>query len=509
MSEMGLRYGDEFRPIRDLSAGGGKSAGRVSLSDIMAHRAGEYPLHRVLFDGAMQILSAGAATIEGRKSQLKLPVRFAKILFLRSPGASSLVRAAVQQCNSEYVEGRIEWYDEAGKPCVLVDGFRAISLSGARRSGGPGGHHQVLYHLVWERTPAASNPAAQSQVPLERLVGAAQGALDQVIATRGRDQLENAMAAGDDLAAAQLASGLQKMASSAGTSGNFTADSLRVAEPMRQIFGRLITSLVKRGWLAKEGDGHRPTPSFHSAADSAQKRLRSFISTHSGHLPEGLLCAAICAELGPILRGEKDAVQVLFGGTSAELLDQFYGEGLYTSHWLAAIAAAVQEAARHLPEGRGLRILEIGAGTGGLSAQVLPLLERGLHSYTFTDVSAGFFPGAMQKLAAYPEVETKIFDLEKPGTAQGFEAGAFDFIIGTNVLHAVSDVRVALGHLHELLVPGGSLIFMDTASPQLWAEVLFGLTTGWGRFNYPELPPHQPLLERSQWEIVLRETSFC
>ncbi|HXM28168.1 MAG TPA: beta-ketoacyl synthase N-terminal-like domain-containing protein, partial [Chthoniobacterales bacterium] len=308
MSEMGLRYGDEFRPIRDLSAGGGKSAGRVSLSDIIAHRAGEYPLHPVLFDGAMQILSAGAATIEGRKSQLKLPVRFAKILFLRSPGASSLVRAAVQQCNSEYVEGRIELYDEAGKPCVLVDGFRAISLSGARRSAGSGGHHQVLYHLVWERTPAASNPAAQSPVPLERLVRAAQGALDQVIATRGRTQLENAMAAGDDLAAAQLASGLQKMASSAGTSGNFTADSLRVAEPMRQIFGRLITNLVKRGWLAKEGDGHRPTPSFHSAADSAQKRLRSFISTHSGHLPEGLLCAAICAELGPILRGEKDAV---------------------------------------------------------------------------------------------------------------------------------------------------------------------------------------------------------
>src|SRR5260221_225975 len=393
MSEMGLRYGDEFRPIRDLSAGGGKSAGRVSLSDIIAHRAGEYPLHPVLFDGAMQILSAGAATIEGRKSQLKLPVRFAKILFLRSPGASSLVRAAVQQCNSEYVEGRIELYDEAGKPCVLVDGFRAISLSGARRSGGPGGHHQVLYHLVWERTPAASNPAAQSPVPLERLVRAAQGALDQVIATRGRTQLENAMAAGDDLAAAQLASGLQKMASSAGTSGNFTADSLRVAEPMRQIFGRLITSLVKRGWLAKEGDGHRATPSFHSAADSAQKRLRSFISTHSGHLPESLFCAAICCELGPILRGECAAV-------------------------------------------------------------------------------------------------------------------GYDCNIGTDVLHAYSDLRSTLRHIHELLVPGGSLVFMDVASPQLWTEVLFGLTTGWWRFTDRDLRPHQPLLERSQWEFVLRETGF-
>ena len=169
MSDMGLRYGEEFRPIRELSAGGGKSAGRVSLSDAIARRAGEYPLHPVLFDGAMQIFSAGAATVEDRRARLKLPVRFAKILFLRSPGASSLVRAAVQQCNDEFVEGRIELYDEAGKPCVLVDGFRAISVSAARRSGAPGGNHDVLYHLAWERTPAASRPASQQPVPLDRL----------------------------------------------------------------------------------------------------------------------------------------------------------------------------------------------------------------------------------------------------------------------------------------------------------------------------------------------------
>ena len=242
--------------------------------------------------------------------------------------------------------------------------------------------------------------------------------MDQVIAMRGRTELENAMAAGDELAAAQLARGLQKMVALAGANGSFTADSLRVSEPMRPVFERLITNLVKRGWLEKEGDSHRPTPSFTSAADSAQGRLRSFISSHSGHLSEGLLCAANCAELGPILRGEKDAVQVLFGGSSAELLDQFYGEGLYTSHWLAAIAAAVQEAARHLPEGRGLRILEVGAGTGGLASHVLPLLERDLHSYTFSDVSAAFFSGAVQKLAGFPEVEYKILDLEKPGTSK-------------------------------------------------------------------------------------------
>ena len=87
--------------------------------------------------------------------------------------------------------------------------------------------------------------------------------------------------------------------------------------------------------------------------------LRSFISSHSGHLSEGLLCAANCAELGPILRGEKDAVQVLFAGASAELLDQFYGEGLYTSHWLAAIAAAV--AGSRPPPARGPRTANPGS----------------------------------------------------------------------------------------------------------------------------------------------------
>ena len=153
MSDLGLRYGEEFRPIRELSAGAGRSAGKVSLSDGIAHRAGEYQLHPVLFDGALQVFSAGAATVEGRKGRLKLPVRFAKILFLRSPGASSLVRAGVQQFSEEFVEGKLCLYDGAGKPCVLVDGFRAISVSGARRSGALGGR-DILYNVSWERTPA-------------------------------------------------------------------------------------------------------------------------------------------------------------------------------------------------------------------------------------------------------------------------------------------------------------------------------------------------------------------
>jgi acyl transferase domain-containing protein/NADPH:quinone reductase-like Zn-dependent oxidoreductase/acyl carrier protein/SAM-dependent methyltransferase len=506
MSDLGLRYGDEFRPIRELSAGVGQSAGRVALSELIAPRAGEYALHPVLMDGALQTFSAGAATIEDRRSRMKLPVRFSRILFLRSPGASTRVRARVLQCNQDFVEGQISLYDETGQPCVLVDGFRAVSVSGVRRSGAPGSTRDVVYHVDWERTPSSCQSASLPPLPLEQLQASAASALEQVISIRGRQELQAATAAGDNLTAAQLAHGLREMGVSVGKS--FTADSLRVATPMQLAFGRLMASLVARGLLIKDATGYQPTAAFAAAADSAQDALRSFVTKHPGHLPEGLLCAGNCADLGPILRGEKDAVQVLFAGAGAELLDQFYGDGLYTSHWLAAISAAVQMAADHLPEGRGLRILEIGGGTAGLAAQVLPLLERGLHTYTFTDVSAGFFPGARQKLAAFPEVECKIFDLDKPGTDQDLAAGSFDFIIGTNVLHAVCDVRATLGHLHDLLAPGGSLVFMDTATPQLWAETVFGLTSGWWRFTDRELRPEQPLLQRAQWERALTQSGF-
>jgi hypothetical protein len=157
MSDLGLGYGETFRSVRELCAADGKSSGRVALSESIAPRAGEYPLHPVLLDGALHVFSAGRSTVEARGSQLKLPVRFGRILFLRSPGASARVCASVIQCTDEFVDGRIALYDESGKPCVLVEGFRAISVAGVRR-GAIGGVRDVLYHVDWQRTPHEFRP---------------------------------------------------------------------------------------------------------------------------------------------------------------------------------------------------------------------------------------------------------------------------------------------------------------------------------------------------------------
>ena len=121
---------------------------------------------------------------------MKLPVGFRRILFLRSPGPSSRVCAKVREFSDDFLEGDITLYDEGGKPCVLVDGFRAISLSGAGRSAAPGGARDLTYHVAWQRVPDESPKPALSPLPLDQLKAAAQSALDHVVDVRGQSELE-------------------------------------------------------------------------------------------------------------------------------------------------------------------------------------------------------------------------------------------------------------------------------------------------------------------------------
>lgn len=85
-----------------------------------------------------------------------------------------------------------------------------------------------------------------------------------------------------------------------------------------------------------------------------------------------------------------------------------------------------------------MRILEIGAGTGGMTAKFLDLLksdfgERLYLKYTFTDVSSGFFVQAKERFKGYEGIEYKALDISKNPLEQGFTAGEYDLIIASNV----------------------------------------------------------------------------
>ena len=84
----------------------------------------------------------------------------------------------------------------------------------------------------------------------------------------------------------------------------------------------------------------------------------------------------------------------------------------------------------------------MGAGTGGTTSKVLDALrtsygERLYSSYTYTDISAGFFTAAKERFANFEAIHYATFDISKDPQQQGFEKNSYDLIIGYNVGYSV------------------------------------------------------------------------
>ena len=85
-----------------------------------------------------------------------------------------------------------------------------------------------------------------------------------------------------------------------------------------------------------------------------------------------------------------------------------------------------------------MKILEIGAGTGGMTAKALEFLksdfgEQLYQKYTFTDISSGFFVQAKERFKDYEGIEYIALDISKDPLKQGFTTGEYNLIIASNV----------------------------------------------------------------------------
>ena len=163
-----------------------------------------------------------------------------------------------------------------------------------------------------------------------------------------------------------------------------------------------------------------------------------------------------------------------------DLLDRFYKE--HSSFQCCMQLAAFMKSL--LLKTPFIKVLEIGAGTGGTTLPLLQELSRNsvvqLECYDFTDVSSGFFESAKEMLGNWSHiVQFKKLDIEQDPIAQGFEAQSYDLVIGSNVLHATNPLNTVMGNVHKLLKPRGRLAMIEVTSMPPYINIIFGLLPGW------------------------------
>ena len=131
-----------------------------------------------------------------------------------------------------------------------------------------------------------------------------------------------------------------------------------------------------------------------------------------------------------------------------------------------------------------MKILEIGAGTGGTTLPILRTLTKDgrpmFGSYDFTDISPGFFdPGRTLLKDWLGKVRFKTLDIERNPNIQGFEDESYDLVIASNVLHATKSMDNTLENVRRLLKPGGRLALIELTRLRPAWSIVFGLLPGW------------------------------
>ena len=290
--------------------------------------------------------------------------------------------------------------------------------------------------------------------------------------------------------------------------GRRDVDEVLAATGIRSIYRHLVQRwldrLVAHGLLQSDGGRYfatapLPAPDLAGGWAEAERRL----TDNQPLLAYLRNCGTL---LAPVLRGQESALETLFPGGSFDLAQALY-ERSATMRYINDLAAAAVESLVASSNGCRLRIMEVGAGTGGTTASLLPVLAPTATRYCYTDVSDVFLEHAARRFAGHEFVEYRRFDVDEDAAAQGFVPQGFDVIVAANAVHACRNLRLALQRLQALLAPGGILLLVESTVHMDWFDMTTGLIEGWQHFE-DDLRGDNPLLAPQAWLEALCQAGF-
>jgi acyl transferase domain-containing protein/NADPH:quinone reductase-like Zn-dependent oxidoreductase/SAM-dependent methyltransferase/acyl carrier protein len=488
-----LPYGPAFRTLTELHSGNGEvlAAYRATIDLGDAH-----PAHPSVLDGALQAGLPLVAAL-GDDPMTFLPSGFDRVrCWARVPTAGFVhVRAQAighrEACWDltitdpdgvvalEVIGGQLRRFDAGGRPAPtwLTEVLRAAPLPGEAHAAAP------------LQPPAAVLAGCSAE--LQRL---GRRCYPRPYSDYRRRTLEMAShftgAALRDLLPGRRTFGLDDL---------FAAG---VAVKRAPELGVLMRTACEHGVLRPEGPGR-----WHIAIEPEPDRLaQASLEEFPGESASTLAFVVCGRHLAAVLRGDIDPLELLFSEIDS-IAGRFYDATPISHFRNGAAQLLLRGALTGWPTGKPLRVLELGAGTGGTTAELLPEFDPQRTRYTYTDLSPAFFAAAEARFAAYDFLDYRRLDLDSDPARQGFTPGSFDLVIAANVLHATKDLTQSLRRVADLLVDGGQLLALECHSNKTLAPI-FGLLDSFWLATDTDLRPDGPLLPRDGWPPLLDACGF-
>jgi acyl transferase domain-containing protein/acyl carrier protein/nucleoside-diphosphate-sugar epimerase/SAM-dependent methyltransferase len=274
---------------------------------------------------------------------------------------------------------------------------------------------------------------------------------------------------------------------------------------------RLVEYLYRM--LEKEGrlvdlDGDRIIRTSNAPPTKSSKEiLQDLLENFPEHTCANKLTYYASSHLAKVLTGTTNGIKLIFGcEVGRELVSGLYGDWPLNRLFYKQMEDFLARLVAKLPMHEGpLKILEVGAGTGGTTKWLVPLLAS-LNvpiEYTFTDLAPSFVTAARKKFKQVPFMKFRTHDIEKAPADDLLNSQ--HIIIASNAVHATHSLTASAANIRKALREDGFLMMLEMTGTLYWVDMIFGLFEGWWLFDDGRV---HAVTNETRWERDLQSVGY-